>query len=117
MKKILALVILAMSLTTQAQAGCYSEGVRVGTIQKFSAKGVITKSWEGEMVQGGIRSKQQGTVTNIWKFSVTNQDVAKKLEDAIFEGGEVTVKYCQSLINNPLVQNTPYEVTAVKVNK
>lgn len=118
MKKIFAATVLTMSLTaTHAQANCYSEGVRTGVIQKFSSKGIINKSWEGEMVQGGIRSRQQGTVTNVWKFSVTNPVVAKKIDDAIFQGGDVAVKYCQSLIRNPLTQNTSYEVVDVRVNK
>jgi hypothetical protein len=109
-----------MCAAFSAKADCYSEGVRSGTVQKFSSKGLINKSWEGEMVQEGVRVKAKGQgagVTNIWKFSVLKPEVAKKLNDAIFNGGEVTVKYCQSAFVNPLAQDTPYEVTDVRVNK
>ena len=117
MKKLILAATVALSLINSAKAECYSEGIRVGVIQKFSSKGLISKSWEGEMVQGGIRSKQKGTITNVWKFSVLKPEVAKKVNDAIFDGGEVTVKYCQSFIKNPLVQNSSYEVVDIKVNK
>ena len=86
-KSIIAIMLLLASFS--AYAGCYSEGVRKGDIQKFSAKGIITKSWEGEMVQQGIRANtaSRGTLTNIWKFSVTDPEVAKKIDDAMFSGG------------------------------
>jgi hypothetical protein len=117
-KHILAAIVLALSFASTASADCYSSGVRQGYIQKFSQKGLINKSWEGEMVQEGIRGKGAGSqrsLTNIWKFSVTSASVAAKMDEAVFEGKPVTVKYCQSLIRNPLTQNTSYEVTAVRV--
>jgi hypothetical protein len=101
MKKISALAILALGIglgTIQAHAECYSEGVRVGVVQKFSLKGYVNKSWEGEMVQDGERVKAKGQgagVTNIWKFSVLDPAVAKKLDDAVFSGAQVAVRYCQ----------------------
>jgi hypothetical protein len=102
-------------------ADCYSTGVRRGEIQKFSIKGVFNKSWEGEMVQDGIRTKSTSNgkagVTNIWKFSVTDAAVAKKIEDAMFSGGEVAVKYCQSLFNTGIFTNTSYVVTDANVIK
>jgi hypothetical protein len=115
-----AIIIMVVLVFTfkDARADCYSDGVRKGEIQKFSAKGLINKSWEGEMVQDGVRGKQVGqsaAVTNIWKFSVTDPAVAKKVEAAMFEGGRVAVKYCQSAFTNSLMQNTSYTVTDVKV--
>src|SRR5262245_59606988 len=48
----------------------YSEGERVGVIVKFSHKGVIWKSWEGEMHLGGARAGGDGAVPNLWHFSL-----------------------------------------------
>jgi len=45
-----ASVLLTVILSTPAQADCYSEGIRVGVVQKISKKGMINKSWEGELV-------------------------------------------------------------------
>lgn len=113
--------VLSLLHPKPAKASCYSDGVRQGVIQKFSSKGFLSKSWEGEMVQAGVRGKSDGSgnssLSNIWKFSVTDAAVAKKLEEAMFDGGTVTVKYCKALIRNPLATSTPYEVTDVRVPK
>jgi hypothetical protein len=40
-------------------SGCshnYSDGYRVGYVRKFSRKGLIWKSWEGELLLGGVVS-------------------------------------------------------------
>jgi hypothetical protein len=119
MKKIILSVVLAI-VSFAANAGCYSEGIRVGEVQKFSEKGFVVKSWEGEMVQEGIRGKGASgdrTLTNIWKFSVDDATVAKKMNDALFEGGPVTVKYCKKFFNTGLTSSTGYIVTDVRVKK
>ncbi|TQK10212.1 hypothetical protein [Herbaspirillum sp. SJZ107] len=94
-----AMLAVALASSAAAQAGnCYSEGVRVGVIQKFSQKGIVNKSWEGEMVQEGERVKAKGNgagVTNIWKFSVLDPAIARQLDDAVMSGGAVAVRYCQ----------------------
>lgn len=112
MKRIIILAVLLL-VSFSATAECYSEGIRKGDIQKFSMKGIVTKSWEGEMVQEGIRTKSKDGVagiTNIWKFSVTDPAVAKKIEDAMFAGGNISVKYCQSALHNTFVSDTSYIV-------
>jgi len=81
-----------------AEAACYSDGVRVGTIQKFSKKGTLVKSWEGELVQEGERIKgSAGNIRggNIWKFSVDSPDVAKIIDEVTMTGGTVALHYCQ----------------------
>lgn len=98
MKKLLLIAAL-LSIATAVQAGdCYSEGVRVGVVQKFSQKGFVNKSWEGEMVQEGDRVRAAGNgaaVTNIWKFSTLDPAIAKQLDQAVFDGAPVAVRYCQ----------------------
>ena len=64
----------------------YSEGVRSGELIKFSRKGVLFKTWEGEVSQG-ISGAQ------IFKFSVLDRDaqVIQDLKDA--EGMYVKLNY------------------------
>jgi len=119
MKKIIV-GIMVVSLSTMALAdSCYSEGIRVGTVQKFSNMGFINKSWEGELVMEGtkIKGSSNGSVKggNVWAFSATDPTVAKTIEEVMMTGGEVALKYCQT---NPLVAgaqkfstNTTYIVT------
>ena len=117
MKWFLSFVILTL-VATFAQAECYSEGVRVGVIQKFSKKGAFNKSWEGQLVMDGVSSKSSpnGTrTTNVWKFSATDSAVASQIEDAVMSGKEVALKYCQVRFNMGTT-DTDYLITKVVVH-
>jgi hypothetical protein len=43
------LVISLVAWISMMTFGVYSEGVRAGTLDKFSKKGVVFKTWEGEL--------------------------------------------------------------------
>jgi hypothetical protein len=64
----------------------YSEGTRAGELIKFSHKGVIVKTWEGEISQG-ISGAQ------IFEFSVLDkeEEVIEKLQE--FQGRYVKLTY------------------------
>lgn len=118
MKKTLFAALIAAAFATSAAAGCYSEGVRVGTVQKFSLKGFITKSWEGELVMEGTKLKagaEGGTRGgNVWAFSVEDAEVAKVIDNAAMSGGQVALRYCQNNPLNPLKgldAGTSYRIT------
>lgn len=66
----------------------YSEGTRTGELIKFSKKGVIYKTWEGEISQG-ISGAQ------IFQFSVlgSKTDVVEKLQEN--EGNYVKLTYVE----------------------
>jgi len=66
----------------------YSEGTRTGELIKFSKKGVIYKTWEGEISQG-ISGAQ------IFQFSVlgSKTDVVEKLQKN--EGNYVKLTYVE----------------------
>lgn len=76
---ILGVVLLAVLLgalwTWFSLSWSYSEGERAGILQKFSRKGWICKTYEGELalyVVGGIAPQ-------IWHFSTRDEELAKKL--------------------------------------
>ena len=92
--------LIAVSVMSIVQAGCYSEGIRVGKIQKFSQKGYVNKSWEGELVMEGEKiSGAQGRIRggNVWAFSVLDPNVAQVINGATMTGGSVALKYCQEM--------------------
>jgi hypothetical protein len=67
----------------------YSEGERAGILQKFSRKGWICKTWEGELalyVVGGVAPQ-------IWNFSTRDEDVAEKLLASV--GQQVRLHYSE----------------------
>ncbi len=78
----------------------YSEGERVGVIVKFSHKGVIWKSWEGEMQLGGVKPTEGGVVPNLWAFSLRRgeeEDLVQKVMAAQESGKRVKMRYRQAL--------------------
>lgn len=67
----------------------YSEGERAGTLQKFSKKGWICKTWEGELQLSSI----PGSAPIIWAFSVRDDAVANRLSEAVAHSGRVALEY------------------------
>ena len=61
----------------------YAEGVNEGDINYFQKEGFIFKTYEGKMIQTGLKnSKVQGSIqSNEFKFSVEKASVAKALDE------------------------------------
>jgi hypothetical protein len=58
----------------------YGSGVSAGDLNFVVKRGVIFKTYEGKMIQSGFGSKLAGALqSNVWNFSVVNEDVASKL--------------------------------------
>jgi len=72
----------------------YSEGNRSGILQKFSKKGSIYKTYEGELIMSSIASTGNTTIASEkFYFSVKDESVAKLLFN--LEGKHVTLHYEQ----------------------
>lgn len=117
-KNLVIVAALVLASAHVAAENCYSEGVRVGTVQKFSAKGLVNKSWEGELVMDGVKMRggyKTGTSGgNVWRFSALDAAVAKAIDDAVMTGGEVALKYCEITpldVTRRLTVQTPYIIT------
>lgn len=86
----------------------YSEGVRAGELVKFSRKGVIIKTWEGEISQG--ISEAQTFV-----FSVENSE-KQVIEDLNnFQGKMVKLHYFERFKHLFWLGDTKYFITKVEV--
>jgi len=85
----------------------YSEGTRSGELIKFSRKGVIFKTWEGEISQG-ISGAQ------IFQFSVLDKDkdVVEKLQEN--EGKYVKLTYVERYATFIFWGDTKYFVQFVE---
>ena len=66
----------------------YSEGVNEGDINYFQKEGFIFKTYEGKMIQTGLKNtKVQGSIqSNEFKFSVVSESVAKRLNEGTNTG-------------------------------
>ncbi len=70
----------------------YSDGNRTGLLQKFSRKGNLFKTYEGELVLSSIlQSGPTNFSTEKFYFSVEKPDVAQKLMN--YEGHRVVLHY------------------------
>jgi hypothetical protein len=102
-------------------AGCmpnYSNGQRSGTITKFSEKGFVMKSWEGELLMGGVRQVTSGegvtsSVANVFAFSVVDPAVISDIQVAADKGIPVTLVYREWAVA-PWSIDTSYVITRVK---
>jgi hypothetical protein len=96
----------------------YSEGERVGVIVKCSHKGLIWKTWEGEMQLGGVKPSEGGVVPNLWEFSLRRGeegDLVQKVTEAQVSGRRVKVRYRQALSSAPWRGSTDYYLQSVEV--
>ena len=66
----------------------YSEGVNEGDINYFQREGFIFKTYEGKMIQTGLKNTNvQGSIqSNEFKFSVVSESVAKQLNEGTNTG-------------------------------
>ena len=107
---LIAVVLGLVGFTWFTLHWAYSEGERAGFLQKFSRKGWICKTWEGEMALVTL----PGTVAEKFAFTVRDDDIAKKLGADI--GQRLSVHYEQrKWIPTSCFGDTEYFVTAVQV--
>jgi hypothetical protein len=93
-----------------------SDGFRDGTVQKFSHRGLLFKTWEGELALDGFKLDRDGKGGSAWGFSVDASDAAvvEKLQ-SVRPGQRVRLHYRATLSSLPWEGNTRYRVTAVDV--
>jgi len=100
---ILLVVVVIGVWTWFSLSWAYSEGDRAGTLQKFSKKGWLCKTYEGELalyVVGGVAPQ-------IWYFSTRDADLAKQLSAAV--GQNVQLHYTEHRgIPSSCFAETPY---------
>lgn len=99
-------VILALVYAT-AYYATFSNGSRSGELIKFSNKGIIMKTWEGEISQG-ISGAQ------IFQFSVepSEKEIIEKLE--ALQGRYVKLRYKERFFKLSWLGDTKYFITEVK---
>lgn len=88
----------------------YSSGDRAGYVQKFSRKGWLCKTWEGEMAV----ITTAATMQEKFYFTVKSDAVAARINDTL--GKRVALSYQQHVgIPTSCFGDTEYFVTDVKV--
>ena len=86
---LVAIIAVLAGFTWLTLHWSYSEGERAGFVQKFSRKGWLCKTWEGEMAMVTL----PGTVAEKFAFTVRDDKVAATLNTNI--GKRMTLHYAQ----------------------
>lgn len=81
------IIVLAASYVWLTLTWSYSEGDRAGYVQKFSKKGWLCKTWEGELAMVAM----PGSLAEKFSFTVRDTAVAAKVERSM--GKRVSLSY------------------------
>lgn len=109
----LGVILLALVIMYFVFSFTYSTGNRAGVLIKFSQKGYIFKTYEGELNIGGLGNVPNTAQPNLmWQFSVKNEAVAEKMMS--MEGKKVSLHYREVVKNFPWQGDTKYFVDGVE---
>jgi hypothetical protein len=103
-----AVIALFALYTWAALTWSYSKGTRAGYVQKFSQKGWIVKTWEGELQMVPI----PGATPEKFLFSVRDDKVARKITATMGKKATLTYEQHKGVPTN-LFGETEYFVTDV----
>lgn len=94
----------------------YSKGYRAGLLQKFSNKGIIFKTYEGELILSSVASTREVAIASEkFLFTMVNKDLVRQFDT--LQGQNVIVHYIQKGGAVPWRGDSKYLVDSVKVRK
>ena len=121
MKKIFAYLLLLIVLLAAVfiywnYYYTYSDGSRAGLLQKFSRKGNVFKTYEGELILSSVQSNANVPLASEkFFFSVSKKPVADQL--SAMQGDFVVVHYKEKKGTLPWRGESAYVVDSVSVSK
>ncbi|MEK6662662.1 MAG: hypothetical protein AABY73_02230 [Pseudomonadota bacterium] len=102
-------ILLLVAYTWLVLSWSYSSGERAGYVQKFSHKGWLCKTWEGEMALVSM----PGTVAEKFYFTVRDDALAKRINPSI--GQRVALSYEQHIgVPTSCFGETQYFISDIK---
>jgi hypothetical protein len=90
----------------------YSSGYRDGMVQKFSKKGFVYKSWEGDLALAGSARNSQA-LGNVWHFTVSDTTVVEAIRNTK-PHEQVRLHYNEYWWRPGLTGETNYRVTKIE---
>jgi hypothetical protein len=94
----------------------YSEGYRAGLLQKFSNKGVIFKTYEGELILSSVSSTANvALASEKFQFSVIKKN--KDIKYDTLQGKNVIVHYIEKKGTVPWRGDSRYLVDSIALRK
>lgn len=111
-----AILVFAVSFLCLAYWGVYDEGVRAGTVLRISKKGMIFKTYEGQLnVETFGALKGAHPIMEAFDFSVSDEDeeVIRDLESVALSGERVNLHYVSRYVAFPWRGDTKYFIVRV----
>ena len=113
MKKVIALIVLVILIASSAYYAFvyyshFSVGFRAGELIKISHKGVLFKTWEGEISQGVSEAQR-------FVFSVEEKEVQVIEQLKKLQGKQVNLTYIERYSTFPWLGDTKYFITEVEM--
>lgn len=113
---IVIIVLIVLSSIYVKYFYTYSEGYRAGLLQKFSHKGAIFKTYEGEMILSSVSSTRDVAIaSDKFLFSVINKSLIRKFDT--LQGQPVIVHYRQKNAAAFWRGDSPYLVDSIKLKR
>jgi len=111
-----ALILILVSFIYFKYFFTYSEGYRAGLLQKFSNKGVVFKTYEGELILSSVSSTTNvALASEKFQFSVLKKDVSPMFDT--LQGRNVIVHYIEKKGIVPWRGDSKYLVDSIAVRK
>lgn len=109
---ILIIVLIVVGVMYWRFYWVFGEGVKAGELNYVVKKGYLFKTYEGKLIQSGLRSRTAGSVQSYeFEFSVANERIANQL--MVSSGKEVELHYKEYLSSVPWRGYTAYLVDSI----
>lgn len=114
---LVALLIIGATIVSFMYWGVYDEGIRAGTMLRISKKGMLFKTYEGQLnLQTFGALKGANPIMEAFDFSVEGDEsqVIKSLEEAALTGERVNLHYIKRYTTFPWRGDTKYFIVRVE---
>ncbi len=101
---VIAIIVILASLVGSF-AGCNRSsgtGEKIGQVVKLSKEGFIRKTWEGQLIRGGMNGGSGAFGTVPFNFTVGSEELAKTVQKFMREQTEVIITYRIGGLYSPL---------------
>ena len=123
MKKVLriilaVIIVVGLGILSFLYFGIYDEGVRAGTVLRISKKGVIWKTYEGQLdLESFGALKRVSPLAETFDFSVERDrdSIVKQLEAVALSGNRVSLRYIKRYAVFPWRGKTKYFVRGIGI--
>ncbi len=103
---LLVIIVLAIGFGVFSTTATFSKSARVGELYKFGEKGMLFKTYEGEL---SVSTK--GAIGEKWAFSVNSNDKALIEELNNSMGKQVKLDYNEKYVQLSWAGDTKYFIT------